>query len=104
MLYLDTNPDMTSAAAVAYGRVRSTPSQEALWPTTGPSGCYAQRSRHMPGAFGAGMLYRSWLPQRHDVGGTYSVLSQAGIEEQMDGSPLIFCSGVVWSSSLWKSD
>jgi hypothetical protein len=33
------------------------------------------------GAFGAGMLYSSWLPQRHDVwkGGAYSVLSQAGI-------------------------
>ena len=33
------------------------------------------------GAFGAGMLYSSWLPQREDVwkGGAYSVLSQAGI-------------------------
>jgi hypothetical protein len=33
------------------------------------------------GAFGAGMLYSSWLPQRHNVwkGGAYSVLSQAGI-------------------------
>jgi hypothetical protein len=33
------------------------------------------------GAFGAGMLYSSWLPQRHDIwkGGGYSVLSQLGI-------------------------
>ena len=33
------------------------------------------------GAFGAGMLYSSWLPERHNVwkGGAYSVLSQAGI-------------------------
>jgi hypothetical protein len=33
------------------------------------------------GAFGAGMLYSSWLPQRHDVwkGGAYSLLSQAAI-------------------------
>jgi hypothetical protein len=33
------------------------------------------------GAFGAGMLYNSWLPGQHNVwtGGAYSVLSQAGI-------------------------
>ena len=33
------------------------------------------------GAFGAGVLYSSWLPQRHNVltGGAYSVLSQACI-------------------------
>jgi hypothetical protein len=33
------------------------------------------------GAFVAGMLYSSWLPERHSVwkGGAYSVLSQAGI-------------------------
>ena len=33
------------------------------------------------GAFGAGVLYSSWLPQRKNVwgGGAYSVLSQAGI-------------------------
>jgi hypothetical protein len=30
MLYLATSPDMTSAAAVAFGHVRGTPSQEVL--------------------------------------------------------------------------
>jgi hypothetical protein len=38
------------------------------------------------GAFGAGVLYSSWQPQRHNVwkGGAYSVLSQAGIGSAYD--------------------
>jgi hypothetical protein len=33
------------------------------------------------GAFAAGLLYNTWLPEQHNVwaGGAYGVLSQAGI-------------------------
>src|SRR6202040_2745192 len=45
----DTSLDMTSAAAVAFGRARSMPSREALWPTTEASGSSVHRSRLMRG-------------------------------------------------------
>jgi hypothetical protein len=47
MLYSDTSLDMTSAAVVAFGRVRGTPYQEVFWPTPEASGNFVHSSRPM---------------------------------------------------------